>query len=650
MNKRILIVDDDRGLRKTLSDIFTIKGYTPLNAGTGKEALNVAAKQAPAIALIDLKLEDMSGLEVLGQLSKRNPNIACIVLTGHASQSSAIEAINLGAYSYVQKPYNIDQLLLTIQRAIEKQEADEALIDSQARLWETGKMAKVGGWEIDARTREVIWTREVYRIHDVAPDYRPTLSKTVAFYAPEARPIFERALDNALSLGRSFDLELPFVTANGHQLWIHVMGKPELRDGEVVKVSGAFQDITERRQAEEALRRSNRRLEATLAQLRETQERMIRQERLAAVGQMAAGLAHEYNNMMATIILFSEIMLRGSGLSSVDRDRISAIHDQGQRAANLTQQILDFARKAILRREKVSVEAFLSDLRTRIERMLSDQIKTGLILPSSPLWMQVDPERLSQAFINMAINAREAMPDGGAIELGARRLIISPDETPSLPDLRPGAWVVLSIRDTGTGIDPEVLPHIFEPFFTTHAPMGTGLGLSQVYGIIKQHDGAIEVVTEPGAGTTFKVYIPALDGTAEEDTPDGERKVSSERQPTLIIEEHTLVREALSTALESLNYQAIAVPSTKEALEITPEHAEQVQLILSDVTSAQIRNSAGLRTIRDHFSKARIVLIGDQMPSQEIENLVKTNAVRWLKKPVDLVHLAEALADISFGE
>lgn len=708
MSRQILIIDDDPNLRHTLASILRIKGYETYAVGTGAAALEAVRTNPPAAALIDLRLEDMSGLDVLRQIKAFDDTIACILLTGYASQSSAIDAVNLGAYSYVQKPPNIDQLLLTIQRAIEKRTADLALRQSQALLHATGRMAKVGGWEIEVESHALVWTEEIYRIHGVTLDFEPSLDDSLSFYPKEARADVKHAFDRLLQTGEPFDLEVPFVPTTGDRLWVHLMGKADSEAGSgpasaPTKVSGTFQDITERKHAEDALRHSNRRLEETLAELREAQEQVIGQERMAAVGQMAAGLAHEYNNIMATIILYADMMLRSSSLSSVERDRISAIYNQGHRAADLTQQILDFSRKAILRKQEVAVTRLLQDLESRLRPMLSEQIDL-VIDPGQPGWhLNADPDRVRQALTNIAINARDAMPEGGVLSIRVEALFIDSHTVPPLPDLKPGAWLVFHIQDTGTGIQPEVLPHIFEPFFTTRSPMCSGLGLSQVYGIARQHNGAVDVKTVVGEGTLFSLYMPALplpgldanqtsvaNVTGEADQAHGED--DSQRALALVIEGHELVRDALVAALDSLNCAAADFETIDDAIKATragqapsdslptlnPQH---VRLILGSLdyssgtsygaltgrqpvwrqrdklgdgsqpkTSGYADPSAGdnvkfAHDLRKHFPQACIVLIGDQVPNQEIQTMIRSGMIRWLEKPVDLVKLAEVLAE-----
>lgn len=643
MNKQILIVDDDQGLRRTLTDIFRIKGYEPITASNGKDAIHIAAAQAPAIALIDLRLEDMPGLDVLKRIKEENEHIACIVLTGYASQRTAIDAVNLGAYSYFQKPYNVDQLLLTIRHAIEKQEADQALRESQALLRATGRMAKIGGWEINTQTGDAVWTEALYHIHKVPDAYKPTRDRSLDFYPPEARAKLKHALDAALELGKPFDMRLPFINAEGEHLWVHIMGRAESDGNAITKISGTFQDITELHKAEEALRASIQLQQETITQLKETQAQLINQERMNAIAQLVAGLAHQFNNMMTSVVLFTDMMLRDSDLSSVDRERVTSIHEQAQRAAHMTQQLLDFGRRAALWKKTVNVADFLDQLEHHLLRTLPDKTTVKIVnRVADPLTIDVDPERIQQAIANMVYNARDAMPEGGQITIQVQPFTLAPNQTPPEPDMAPGDWIKFSIIDTGTGIKAEDLPHIFEPFFTTRAPLRSGLGLSQVYGVVKNHDGHITVDSEIGYGSTFRVYLPI-------DTPPTSTQEQEQAEIlVLVIVEPDLVRDALVAALENLNFSSTAIAKPAEIETLKAAQTQKIKAIISDITDMSEPIPTFVEAMKTQFPNLPIILIGESEPGRGLETLIENEEIRWLKKPVDLGKLAEVLANLNF--
>ncbi len=269
--------------------------------------------------------------------------------------------------------------------------------------------------------------------------------------------------------------------------------------------------IRERNRAEDALRESNRLLEKTLAELEEAQERMMRQERLAAVGQLAAGIAHDFNNILASIVLYTQLSLRAPDVPAEIRKRLGVIGEQADLAADLVQQMLDFGRKAIIARRPFSLSLFLKEVVDLLERSLPESVRISLDCGTGEHIINADRTRVQRAIANLARNAHEAMPRGGELHIALSRATGDGIECVTCGQIVEGEWVRMTVTDTGAGIPPDVLPRIFEPFFTTRAPLGSGLGLAQVYGIVKQHGGHIGVETRVGHGTTFALYWPLFE-------------------------------------------------------------------------------------------------------------------------------------------
>ncbi|MCP4542122.1 MAG: GAF domain-containing protein [Chloroflexi bacterium] len=245
---------------------------------------------------------------------------------------------------------------------------------------------------------------------------------------------------------------------------------------------------------------------------REIQQRAQQQNRLAAVGQLAAGIAHDFNNILAVIVLQSQMALRTiPNLTPKNRENLTDVVEQAQQATNLIQQILDFGRRSELERQALNLKPLLKELIKLLERTFPRNIRLELDCDAATHTINADPTRIQQVIMNLALNARDAMPDGGKLHFGLKQTQIQPGESPHPPEITTGKWIQMTVTDSGTGIPPDVLPHIFEPFFTTKPPgKGTGLGLAQVYGIIGQHEGIIDVVSQSGHGTTFTIYLPVL--------------------------------------------------------------------------------------------------------------------------------------------
>jgi PAS domain S-box-containing protein len=283
--------------------------------------------------------------------------------------------------------------------------------------------------------------------------------------------------------------------------------------GTPIGIQGIYRDITERKRAEAALQESNRRLEDALATLQATQQQALQQERLAAVGQLAAGIAHDFNNILTSILGFAEFILLERELPSVVRESVTAILSQGERASKLIRQILDFSRQSAVQVQLVDMASALLEISTLLKRALPESIRLRFDITPGDFLILIDASQLQQVLTNLALNARDALlPQGGELFFRLSRCFFELGHPPTPdPGALSGHWTVLEVTDTGTGMPPEVQARIFEPFFTTkEVGQGTGLGLAQVYGIVKQHGGHITVQSQVGKGTTFTLYFPAL--------------------------------------------------------------------------------------------------------------------------------------------
>jgi PAS domain S-box-containing protein len=289
---------------------------------------------------------------------------------------------------------------------------------------------------------------------------------------------------------------------------------------------------------------------------RETQLWTQQQERLVALGQLASGIAHDFNNIMATIVLYAQMAARTRDLPDRLREWMETINQQAQHATRLIQQILDFSRRAVLDRCPVDLLPLVKEQIEIFRRTLPENIQVELSYGADIYTVHADPTRVQQVLMNLAVNARDAMPDGGTLRVELEIVMFERRRDAPLPEMEPGKWVKIVVADTGTGIPADVLPHIFDPFFTTKSPrVGSGLGLSQVHGIVVQHTGYVHVESEVGAGTTFTVYLPALEANPIETLDDDGAPLSSFKgsgETILLVEDNEVTRTALATSLESL--------------------------------------------------------------------------------------------------
>ncbi|MEJ2749266.1 MAG: PAS domain S-box protein, partial [Anaerolineae bacterium] len=385
-----------------------------------------------------------------------------------------------------------------------------------------------------------------------------------------------------------------------------------------------------------------------VTQERGIQQRVQRQDRLAAVGQLAAGIAHDFNNILAVVALYIQLISRTVEMPPRTQEQLHTIEQQIKRATDLIQQILDFSRQSVLDRQPLDLLPFMEKLVTLLERTLPEHIQIELDYAADAYFIQADPTRMQQVMMNLAVNARDAMPEGGRLKFRLAHVQTKESKPMSVQELPPGSWIQIEATDTGSGIPPEALSNIFEPFFTTKKEgQGTGLGLAQVYGIIQQHEGYIDVATEVGKGTTFSLYFPALDpGDSATSTPDRTALQLGQGQKVLVVEDEPDTRMALVESLALLNYEIMEATNGREALAILAAKADEVELILSDVVMPEMGGAALFHAMREQKLNIPVVLLTGHPLSKEMENLQALGIAGWLQKPPDLVNLSYFLAEV----
>jgi two-component system cell cycle sensor histidine kinase/response regulator CckA len=387
-----------------------------------------------------------------------------------------------------------------------------------------------------------------------------------------------------------------------------------------------------------------------------TQERMIqqsiqRQERLAAVGQLAAGIAHDFNNIIAVIVLYAQIIRQTTVLPPKAQEKLLIIAEQAHRATALIEQVLDFSRRSVLERRPMDILLFLKEQVKLLRRTLPENIKVELgYAPAESYVANADPTRIQQTIMNLVVNARDAMPDGGELRIDLDHICVEPGNAP-LPEMASGDWIQLRISDTGTGIPPEDLPHVFEPFFTTKPPgQGTGLGLAQVYGIVRQHDGYIDLQSRPGEGTTFTLYFPFGAGPADTPPPDADALTRGSGETILVVEDDAAIRSALSASLELLNYRVLTARDGQEALALWEASRETIAMVLSDVVMPRMGGIALFHALKQRDPSVKVMLLTGHMMEQHLEDQLKilkaSGLADWMQKPPALSTLADAIARI----
>jgi PAS domain S-box-containing protein len=463
-------------------------------------------------------------------------------------------------------------------------EQKQAELDNQRlshMLQESQHIAHIGGWEIDLADKSLYWSQETYLIHETTPqEYSPTVETAIAFYAPESVPIVSSAIKEAIEYGKDFKLELDLVTAKGNPIRAYTTSKVIRENGITTKIVGAFQDITERRRLEEQLRQS---------------------QKMEAVGQLAGGVAHDFNNILTVIAGYSSLLIMDGGLTDLQKRHVEEVAASAEKAAHLTHGLLAFSRKQTLVMKYENLNNIILHVCNFLTRIIGEDIILNTSCKAAELHIVADRGQMEQVLVNLATNARDAMSGGGALTVTSELVVLDSSFVDfHKNDVPPGAYALLTVSDTGCGICKEHLEHIFEPFFTTkEVGKGTGLGMAIVYGIIKQHNGFINVYSETSQGTTFRIYLPIQE-------PSGKPlldKIKAEppkggNETILVAEDDPAVGRLVSMILETSGYQVILAEDGEAAVEKFMADQDKISLVLIDMIMPKKNGSEALEQIR----------------------------------------------------
>jgi len=422
--------------------------------------------------------------------------------------------------------------------------------------------------------------------------------------------------------GELYQAEYRMCARDGRILWFRDEAKLlEAPDGSIPLMQGVLYDITEYKRLEDQLRQA---------------------QKMEAVGQLAGGVAHDFNNLLMVIQAHADRIL--GQLPQTDSSYADAveIHNATTRAASLTSQLLAFSRKQILQPKVLDLGAVLTEVGKMLERLLGATITLQLEIQPGIGKIKVDRSQLEQAILNLAVNARDAMPAGGTLAIQARNVHFSETQVWQHSSLPSGSYVALTISDTGVGIDPDAQSRIFEPFFTTKAPgKGTGLGLSMVYGVVKQSDGAITVESVLGRGTTFKIFLPKCD----EEAASGQSALAQPEKSTgsetiLLVEDQTAIREVISAYLMRLGYNVLTAPDGEAALSIAATQQKSIDLVVTDLLMPNMGGLELATRMKQLHPETRVLFMSGY-PDEAIRSQEGlTEDVEVMQKPFSMKSLA----------
>ncbi len=751
-------------------------------------------------------LGDMSGLELMKKIKASHPGTECIILTGHASQTSAIEAINLGDYGYVQKPYEIEQLLVTIQKAIEKRETEDALRESKERYYTLFEAVPVGLYRTTPKGQFLDANLALARMLGYPdPETLLTINAVELYVDSKERERWKTEME---ANGVVHNFEAQWFRYDKTAIWVRDSARTiHNEQGRTLYYDGAVEDITESKQAEKKIRRRNRELAllnriiaasvssleqetvletvcrelalafdvpqatATLLNMEKTvatiiaeyrtegrptalhqtipinnspsfqylleykapltvnntrqdphlapihklmcqqetisllilpliikgevvgslgleaiklrpflaeeinlalsvadqvagalarfrldkerqqlEEQYRQSQKMEAVGQLAGGIAHDFNNLLTGIMGHAGLAMRALPPGNPIRADLESIQKNADRAANLTRQLLAFARKQIIHPTVLDPNSLILSLDKMLRRLISEDIELVTLLASGLGWVKADPGQLEQILLNLAVNARDAMPDGGKLTIETANVALDQNYTGQHAEVIPGEYVMLAVSDTGVGMTEKVKARIFEPFFTTkEVGKGTGLGLATVFGIVKQSNGYIWVYSEPGRGTSFKIYLPRIK-TMNSLNPVSDKTDNLPRgtETVLVVEDEVSVRTLAARTLSQQGYTVLEAANGEEALHLIQDYSKEIQLLLTDMVMPKM----GGKILADQLTalrpKTKILFTSGYTDEAITHHGTLDAGVMFLQKPFSpkiLVHKVRQVLD-----
>ncbi len=456
---------------------------------------------------------------------------------------------------------------------------------------------------------------------------------------PQDAPTKQERVQTLLENGTGqVSLETRYLRKSGESVWC-ATNISLLHDaaGRPACFLAMVQDIDERKKAEEERSR--------------LQQQLFQAQKMEALGTLAGGIAHDFNNLLSVMLGFASLVRQRLSSDDPLQDSMGMIEQSAQRAAELTRQLLGFARPERQQVKPVCVDDVLDRVRRMVERTFDRNITLAVHKGSEPLWVNAEPSYLEQALLNMCINARDAMPQGGTLTFEAAAISLEAQH-PGLPaTCAPGRYASIFVQDTGVGIAPETLPRIFEPFFTTkELDRGTGLGLAMVYGFVKNHDGFVKVESEPGHGARFTISLPLIPAPAPQTGAGGLGQIQPGRGTVLVVDDEPLVRAFAAEGLKGLGYQVLVAENGKQALQIYEQHRGEVDCVLMDLIMPELSGLETFRRIRAIDPLVPVVFASGYSTGEILRDAPDARSAAFIGKPYTLEGLSIALRKAGTGQ
>ncbi len=578
----ILVVEDEALIAMEIKARLSHLGYKVVAvADSGEKAIRSAQEHQPSLILMDVHIKgDIDGIEAATRI-QASRDVPVVYLTAHSDRATLNRAKQSSLFGYLLKPFEERELRVAIDMAIHRHSLEKRLRESERKYAATLASIGDGVAATDAQgcltfLNAIAESLTGWRFEEVVG--KPIEGVFTVLREEDGVPA-DNPIRRALLEGKVVVLEEPtlLISRNTELIPIDQSAAPITSEhGEMIGAVVAFRDIRQRRLTEDALRKAT--------------EQLHRSQRLESLGRLAGGVAHDFNNLLTVINGYCTLLLHGNRLDEVSSNQIQKVLNAGQRATKLTGQLLAFGRGQLLKAEIVNLNDIVSEMGSLLLRVIGEHIEVKESLAQNLASVQVDPTQVEQIVINLATNARDAMPNGGILTIKTSNVTFTEDDVEQRREIRPGTYVQLSMMDTGLGFDEKTKENLFEPFFTTKVKgKGTGLGLATVYGVVKQSAGYIYAFSELGQGARFEVFLPAVDSSLL--SPGAQVTAAAQTTPPLLSGEGTILlvedeeplRAMACSVLKGSGYTVLQAADGEEALEISKRHSGPIDLLVTDV-------------------------------------------------------------------
>jgi two-component system, cell cycle sensor histidine kinase and response regulator CckA len=630
----ILIVEDSQNDADLIVAELRRAGFAPEWKRVETEPDFLAEiNNSPDLILSDYSMPQFSGLRAAQLARESGRDIPFILISGTVGEEVAVEAMKSGVADYLLKDRLVrlgraaEHALEQKQLRAERKQAETALRESEEKFRQLAENINEVFWITDPAKNRMLYISPAYEKiwgRSCASLYQSPRSWLDAIH-PEDRPRIVEAATTKQPRGE-YDETYRILRPDGSVRWIHDRAFP-IRNpaGEVYRVVGTAEDVTEHRQLE--------------AQFRQSQK-------MEAIGQLAGGVAHDFNNILAVIQMQAGLLRAEQNLLPTHTDYAGEIEKAAQHAASLTRQLLMFSRRQTLQPRDLDLNGTIAHMVKMLHRILGEDIHIQLKYAPGPLLIRADAGMMDQILMNLTINSRDAMPKGGQLVIETSTVNFDELAAAQSPPARPGSFACLSVSDNGCGILPDVLPRIFEPFFTTkNAGSGTGLGLATVFGIVQQHQGWINVHSEAGQGTTVLVYLPRLAGPQDKtETPYSQLSSRGGSETILVVEDDSVLRAVVRNALTRLGYQVVEAATGISALEVWNQNHAEIRLLVTDLMMPDGLNGKELALqLSRKNSNLKVIYTSGYRADIAGKDLRLEEGVNFLAKPFQIVKLAQAV-------